>query len=131
MDHLEPYDVYAVRYATNSVESRDNFLFDPSKVGADPHESPMPLDFFVWAIVGGDRTWIVDLGFEHEGAARRGRAITRLPSEGLQTLGIDSRDVEDVIVSHLHYDHAGDLSSFPNARLHIQESELAYATGRI
>ena len=42
---LEPYEVYAVRYAHNpAARSSHNFL------GGDPHDEPMPLDYFVWAI---------------------------------------------------------------------------------
>ena len=45
-------------------------------------------------------------------------------------LGVDSRAVEDVIVTHLHYDHAGTIDDFPAARFHLQDQEMAYATGR-
>jgi glyoxylase-like metal-dependent hydrolase (beta-lactamase superfamily II) len=37
--------------------------------------------------------------------------------------------VEDVIVTHLHYDHAGTLDAFPKAQFHLQAAEMAYATG--
>src|SRR3546814_8913632 len=30
----------------------------------------------------------------------------------------------------MHYDHCGNLSKFPKARLHLQEREMRYATGR-
>ena len=43
---------------------------------------------------------------------------------------IDVNAVEDVILTHLHYDHAGNFDRFPNARFHLQEREMAYATGR-
>jgi glyoxylase-like metal-dependent hydrolase (beta-lactamase superfamily II) len=121
---VEPYQVHAIRYAHHQREARDNFMF------ADFHDGPQALDFYIWLITGNGRTFVVDLGFDHEGAARRGREITRLPSEGLQMLGIDAGSVADVIVTHMHYDHAGDLNSFPNATLHLQEREMAFATGR-
>jgi glyoxylase-like metal-dependent hydrolase (beta-lactamase superfamily II) len=35
-----------------------------------------------------------------------------------------------VILTHLHYDHAGSLGVFPNARFHVQDAEMAFATGR-
>ena len=134
--NVAPYEVYAIRYGRNLNKTRDNFLFDPKKRPFEQHSDDrndfhdqMPLDYFVWAIIGNGRTVIVDLGFEHEGAKRRGRKIIQTPSAALSMLDIDAASVEDVIVTHLHYDHAGDLASFPNARLYIQESEMAYATG--
>ena len=42
-----------------------------------------------------------------------------------------SRDqVRHVILTHMHWDHAGNYDLFPNARYHIQDTEMAYATGR-
>ena len=38
--------------------------------------------------------------------------------------------ISDIIVTHLHYDHAGNLDRFPNARFHLQDREMSYATGR-
>jgi glyoxylase-like metal-dependent hydrolase (beta-lactamase superfamily II) len=122
-----PYEVHAIRYAHHDRARRDNFMFDAP---GDLHDGNEPLDFFIWLITGNNRTIVVDLGFDHAGAARRGRTITRLPSEGLQMLGVDASTVQDVIVTHLHYDHAGDLGSFPGAVLHLQEREMAFATGR-
>ncbi|HEX5368304.1 MAG TPA: N-acyl homoserine lactonase family protein, partial [Dehalococcoidia bacterium] len=37
--------------------------------------------------------------------------------------------VEDVIVTHMHYDHAGNVTAFPRARLHLQEQEMRWVTG--
>ena len=39
--------------------------------------------------------------------------------------------MEDVVITHLHYDHAGNLQDFPQARFHLQDAEIAYATGRL
>ena len=124
--NLPEYQVYAIRYAHKEDRTRrENFIVPP-----DPHEGSMPIDYFVWAIVGDGRSIVVDTGFDHSEAARRGREIIRLPREGLALLGIDSHTVEDVIITHLHYDHAGTLSDFPNAQFHIQDLEMQYATGR-
>jgi glyoxylase-like metal-dependent hydrolase (beta-lactamase superfamily II) len=91
----------------------------------------MPLDYFVWAIHrDGHPPLIVDTGFGEDAAAARGRTITRSVNDGLRAAGIDHLSVEDVILTHLHYDHAGSLSTFPNARFHVQDAEMAFATGR-
>lgn len=121
------YEVLALRYATSAPGRRraENFI-----AGADPHDAPMPLDYYVWAIRDGQRAIVVDTGFGADAAERRGRTLLRHPGDALHEAGIDPATVEDVIITHLHYDHAGCISSFPRARFHVQDAEMAYATGR-
>lgn len=45
----------------------------------------------------------------------------------LDGLGFALRDVETVIASHLHFDHAGALKEFPHARTFLGEGEMEYA----
>src|SRR5690606_40729729 len=53
------YEIYAIKYAHLARKAYGNFL------NADPHEdADMPLDYFVWAIVGRERTIVVDTGFD-------------------------------------------------------------------
>src|SRR5690606_6862282 len=85
----------------------------------------------VWAIHReGHPPLIVDTGFGEDSAVARGRIIIRPVIEGLRDAGIDHLSVEDVILTHLHYDHAGSLGTFPNAKFHVQDAELAFATSR-
>lgn len=121
----DTYEVYALRYASLAKTRRETFL------GVDPHDAaPMPLDYYVWVIRNAARTIVVDTGFDHEEARLRGRVLARLPREALALLAIEAEQVTDVIVTHLHYDHAGTLGDFPRARLHVQEAEIGYVTGR-
>ena len=120
----ETYRVYAVKYAYHERRSSANFL------GGDVHDVPSPLDYFVWAVVGPSRVFIVDTGFSQDMATKRGRQITHPVEQGLARIGIDASRVQDVIVTHMHYDHAGNRELFPNARYHIQDREMAYCTGR-
>jgi glyoxylase-like metal-dependent hydrolase (beta-lactamase superfamily II) len=122
------YAVYAIRYAHHPRRAADNFL--GQQPGDDPHDAPMPLDYFVWALVGENETIVVDTGFGPEQARARGRNLIRAPSEGLKAIGIDPASVKDVIITHMHYDHAGGSDAFPNARFHIQDREMAFCTGR-
>ena len=124
MSSGDTYEIYAVKYAHHERRAGENFL------GGDPHDEPMPLDYFVWAIVGGGRTFVVDTGFDRATGARRGREILRSPAEGLKLIGIDADAVEDVIVTHMHYDHAGNHAMFPRAAYHLQDREMAFCTGR-
>ena len=43
----------------------------------------------------------------------------------LERAGIDPTDVGHVVLTHLHFDHAGGLADFPNARLVVQAEEWA------
>lgn len=121
---MDGYEVYAVRYAHHERRAAENFL------GGDPHDAPMPLDYFIWAIVGGGKTFIVDTGFGPEQARLRKRELLRSPVEGLKAIGIDPATVEDVIITHMHYDHAGGLDLFPNATFHVQDREMRFCAGR-
>src|SRR5437773_6161327 len=87
----EVYEVYAVRYARHDRPARDNFL------GGDPHDVNMPLDYFVWAVVGAQRTFIVDMGFTVAQARTRKREYLRSPGEGLNRLGIEPENINDLI----------------------------------
>ena len=118
------YEVYALKYAHHARRSSENFI------GGDPHDGPMPLDYFVWLIRGNGREIVVDTGFSAAMAAKRGRDHLRCPTEGLKLLGTNSETVRDVVITHLHYDHVGNFDLFPQATLHVQELEMRYATGR-
>jgi glyoxylase-like metal-dependent hydrolase (beta-lactamase superfamily II) len=124
---VNTYAVYAIRYATMSPRTPHlNFLLP------DPHETAaQDLDYFVWLIRGsGGRDILVDTGFNAVEAQARSRKLTFNPVEALARFGVLADDIRDVVVTHLHYDHAGNLDLFPNARFHLQDREMSYATGR-
>src|SRR3954466_1405231 len=89
--------VYAVRYATREARRGEHFY------GGDPHDGPMPMDYFVWAAVSPDVTVVIDAGFTGEVPARRRRTHLRTPAAGLRLLGIDAATVPHVILTHCHY----------------------------
>jgi glyoxylase-like metal-dependent hydrolase (beta-lactamase superfamily II) len=119
------HELYAVRYAHHDRRSPENFI------SGDLHDILQPLSYFVWAIVGPHGTFVVDTGFDAAMARQRGRTIVKPVEEGLLSIGIRPEAVEDVIVTHLHYDHCGNHDAFPRARYHLQDTEAAYATGRL
>lgn len=122
---IEPFELFALRYANHTGRNgTDNFI------GGDLHESGSDLDYFIWVARRADRTFVIDTGFGEEAAVRRKRTLFRRPSEALALLGIDPAQVEDVVLTHLHYDHAGTTGDFSSARFHLQDAEMAFATGR-
>jgi len=116
--------IYAIRYGHLDRLSHHNFL------GGDEHAQRMPLDYFVWVIRGGEHTTVVDTGFDAAAAAKRGRTLVRPVAQGLAEIGVDAQHVRDVVITHMHYDHAGNVPLFPRARFHVQDAEMAYCTGR-
>jgi glyoxylase-like metal-dependent hydrolase (beta-lactamase superfamily II) len=119
------YELIAVRYATSqNRRPRDNFL-----LSNDLHDVPMPMDFFVWLAVGGGRVVLVDSGSDADTCRRRGHDFLRCPAEALAQLGYAPQQVTDLVVTHMHWDHMGNLDKFPNARLHVHQTEMAHATG--
>ena len=121
---LQPYEVYAIRYAHNPRRASQNFI------GGDPHDGPMPHEYYVWLIRGNGRNWLVDTGFDAAMASKRDRPRLRCPSEGLALLGVSAADIHDVIITHMHYDHAGNEDLFRGATYHLQDLEMSYVTGR-
>jgi glyoxylase-like metal-dependent hydrolase (beta-lactamase superfamily II) len=125
MGDSETYEVLALKYARHAERTRrDNFLL------ADDHASPQPIDYYVWVIRNNERTVLLDTGFDRAEAKGRDRVLDREPREALELIGVAADKIETVIISHLHFDHAGTLEHFPAARFHVQEAEMTFATGR-
>src|SRR5690349_4552264 len=102
------YALYAIKYGQREGRRAESFQ------GGDPHDGPMPLAYYVWAAVSGERTVVIDLGFTVATGARRGRVVERTPAAGLRLLGLDAATVRQVIVTHFHFDHVGNVAEFPN-----------------
>ena len=117
------YEVYAIKYGERMGTRGGMFVL------GEPDDTPLQMDYFVWAVRNAERTVVVDAGYDREEGERRGRTFLRCPADGLRLIGIDPAKVQDVIITHMHYDHSGNLTLFPNARFHIQQEELAYITG--
>ena len=121
---MSDWEVYAIKYAQRNARTRkDSFIFD------DNHDAPHAMDYFIWVLRRGAETILVDSGYDTAEGTARGRPIGMEPLEALAPLGIAPEAVSELIVTHLHYDHAGGLHLFPNAILHLQSAEMAYATG--
>ena len=119
------YEIYQLTYAHDPGRRvHDNFIL------RDMHDGPMPVDFNLWILRNAHRIILVDTGFSPRAAAERKRPLDIDPVEALARIGVDPDTVEDVVITHLHFDHAGNLDRFGKARFHIQDAEVAFATGR-
>lgn len=118
------YDIYAIRYATIP-----NFPVRGLIAGADTSRR-MDIAMTVWLLRGNGRTVLVDAGFYRDKFVQRWKPADFIsPSDAVARAGVRAEDVTDIIVSHVHWDHADGLDLFPNARIWIQKEEYQHHVG--
>ncbi len=114
------YEAYAVRYATLA-----GFPVASLVRGAEPGRK-LDIAMTVWVLRGaGGRTVLVDSGFYRPKLLEQWKGIVdfRRPDRALAPLGIKPEEVTDVIITHMHWDHADGADLFLRARIWIQKDE--------
>jgi glyoxylase-like metal-dependent hydrolase (beta-lactamase superfamily II) len=125
-DDAPQFEVVAVRYGTRMTTRRDCF-HDFEQLG-EP-DGPLGMDYFFWLLRNGTNTILVDVGFAGDVGARRGRTSVCAPLEALARLDVRPESVDLIVLTHLHYDHIGQLGAFPNAELVVQRRDLDFWQG--
>jgi glyoxylase-like metal-dependent hydrolase (beta-lactamase superfamily II) len=120
------YEVLAVRYGTRSTAKSDVFLH--FGLYGEP-DGPVEMDYFFWVARTTERTILVDCGFNEFSGERRGRTMLCPPVLALRRLGIEPGDVDQLILTHAHYDHIGNVADFPAAELVMSAREFEFWTG--
>lgn len=126
VEHVTGYEVLAVRYGTRTATKAENYL--NYHVYGEP-DARFEMDYFFWVVRDSTRTVVVDCGFRPEVGERRGRTVLVDPVDALRGLGVDPATVEQVVVSHAHYDHIGNLDRFPAAEVVMSRREYEFWTG--
>jgi glyoxylase-like metal-dependent hydrolase (beta-lactamase superfamily II) len=125
--HAQPkptYEVYAVRYATIP-----NFPANGLIEGADPARK-LDIAMMVWLIRGGGKNIVFDSGFHRDRYLQQWKPVDFVtPAEAVARAGVKPEEVTDVVISHMHWDHAGGLDLFPKAKVWLQKEELEYYAG--
>lgn len=122
----DTYEVIAVRYATRETVASEVYL--NHHVYREP-DRPLRMDYFFWVLRNDDRTIVVDTGFTPPVGDRRGRTTTCPVPQSLRRLGIDPAGVGQLVITHAHYDHTGNLGLFTGAEVVISAAELDFWTG--
>jgi N-acyl homoserine lactone hydrolase len=89
-------------------------------VASNQGTTPVPMIFSLLQSSGGERL-LVDTGFA-SGASMTGPGFKDFirSDEILARHGIAAKDIDTLVLTHLHFDHAGNLDAFPNARIFVQ-----------
>jgi glyoxylase-like metal-dependent hydrolase (beta-lactamase superfamily II) len=117
------YEVYAIEYATLPDMSLAELL-----PGADS-TLIVDLSAMIWLIRGpGGTNILVDAGYRPDLSHSTKERMTgyERPDLALARLGVEAKEISDIILTHIHWDHADGLPLFPNAQVWIQEAELEY-----
>ena len=118
------YEVYAIRYATIP-----DFAVSGLVAGADPARK-MDIAMMVWLLRGNGKNILVDSGFYREQFFKEWHVTGFVkPSDAVKRMGLQP-DITDVVITHMHFDHAGNNGAFPRATFVVQAEHLAFAKGK-
>ena len=117
---MPQYEIYAIKYAGPFISSGAFIMW------MKDWDDVVERNYYLWCLKGPKTTVIVDTGVSPQMAQERKLAGYISPSEVLKKIDVDAVKVEHVILTHIHWDHAGGLSLFPNAHIYIQKNEYQF-----
>lgn len=121
----DTYEVLVVRYAsrmtTRSLVYLNHHLY------GEP-DGPIGMDYYIWVIRNAERTIVVDTGYSRMGGENRSRGHLIHPGEALQRLDVDPAQAS-VVLTHAHYDHAGNVDLFADSPVLVPQTEFDFWTG--
>lgn len=122
----DEYEIVIARYGTRRTVRSEVYL---NYALYHEEDGPIGLDYFVWIVRNAERTILVDTGFSVEGGERRKRTMLRHPSAIWDALGIHPDSAPPIVLTHAHFDHAGNLDHFPASEIITAQAELDFWHG--
>ncbi len=137
---IGPYSLQSIPSGTFALDGGSMFGVAPrplwEKTNTPDDQNRIDLGMRLLLIRGPSRTYLIDTGIgdkfnDKQNAIYKVNAV--MPDEALRAAGVDPAGVTDVILTHLHFDHAGGATradgspSLPQARYHIQHEQLEWA----
>lgn len=119
----EKWTVIAARYAM--LETTLGEAYYRWEFYGEP-DGPARLDYFFWLLQSPSEAILVDTGFHPDAGARRGRTTLIEPATAMERLGVNPDTVKRILVTHLHWDHTGNLDVLPDAELLVPQVELDF-----
>lgn len=119
------YEIYALKYGGPLIRKVAIVLWNAG------WDEDGPINYYVWVIKAKDgETVVVDTGASPaQGAARKVPGYVN-PLEVLARLGVTADSVSKVVITHMHWDHAGGMETwpqaFPKAKFYVQKREFDF-----
>ncbi|MGH7694249.1 MAG: N-acyl homoserine lactonase family protein [Gemmatimonadaceae bacterium] len=115
------YEVEAIRFATVPA-----FPVRALVAGADTSRR-LDIAMSVWLLRGGGRNILVDAGFHRQRYIERWKPAGYVsPAEAVRQAGVNPDSISDIVITHIHWDHADGIDLFPSANVWIQAEEYHY-----
>ncbi|MFC1986728.1 N-acyl homoserine lactonase family protein [Chloroflexota bacterium] len=114
------YTIYGMKLGEGDMDNRLNIAGGPG--------GKIRLFCYMWCIKGMDTTILVDTGIADEDFKKNSEKLQNpaSPEVLLDRINVNPRNVETVIVSHLHWDHFSAHGLYPEATFYIQSKEVAF-----
>ncbi len=117
---MSDYKIYALKYAGPFVRTGAHLMW------YQDWDTIETINYYIWCVRGAGETVVVDAGVTPEMAQERQLDGYVNPAEVLARIDVKAEEVRHVVITHLHLDHAGGVSLFPEATFYIQEDEYRF-----
>jgi N-acyl homoserine lactone hydrolase len=120
---MADYSIWVLEYASAPRTETGGIVYGAYNQGY----RAMPYSYVV--LQSRDHVAMVDVGYNHAdfaGAMAEGYGVGNWhgPRQALSLCGLRPEDVDTVFVTHVHFDHFGNVDAFPNAHFYVAEREI-------
>lgn len=120
------YEIYALKYAGPSISRVALVRWN------EGWDEEIERYYYIWAVRGEEGFTIVDTGASPTMAAQKKLKDYVNPVEVLARIGADRSNVARVVITHIHFDHAGGVEAFADvfadAPFFVQRKEFDFWT---
>ncbi|UCC73650.1 MAG: N-acyl homoserine lactonase family protein [Gemmatimonadota bacterium] len=120
------FEVYAISFANMGDRPLSAFVSE-----GDSTETTQ-VHCMMWLLKGSNgRSVLVDAGFQPDVPSATGSATKEYirPDQAMLSFGIRPEEIDDIIITHMHWDHVDGVDLFPNAEVWVQKAEFEYYVG--
>ena len=121
------WELYALRFGSQPELTGEQVALHPDRLSNQLASESF--DFSFWLARSAESTVLIDCGFTATQAIARGKSYDADPLQLLAEIEVTPEDIDALILTHLHYDHAGNVARFPKAKVFLHLQEWLWATG--